>query len=183
MPGRLQPDAWVTGVHELTPEWLEERGITALLVDLDNTLTAWRSRDLPEASIAWLKMLREQGIPVCLVSNSRAPRRVGHIAETHGLPFVAWANKPRGGGFRRALEHLALESTEGVAMVGDQLFTDILGARRAGLYAILVEPLSMREFVGTMLIRRLERWILPRYGLKPPPPLPEVDAEEETEDA
>lgn len=166
--GRLQPDAWVTRVEDLTPAWLARRGIRTLLVDVDNTLAEWRAWQLPAASVAWIERLRSHGIRVCLLSNSRKPRRVRYLAEVHGLPFVAWAGKPRRRGFRRAIAHLGLASPEGVAMVGDQLFTDIYGARRAGVYAILVEPLSPSEFAGTKLIRKLERWLLPRFGVHPP---------------
>ena len=67
------------------------------------------------------------------------------------------------------------------AMVGDQLFTDIYGARRAGVYAVLVEPLSPREFAGTKLLRRFERWLLTRLGMRPP--ASPDRGREETEDA
>lgn len=182
MAGRLRPDAWVAGVHELTPGWLEERGISTLLVDLDNTLAEWRAWRLPAGSVAWIDGLRAEGIRLCLLSNSRRPSRVRHLADLHGLPYVAWAGKPRRGGFRRALAHLGLNSLDGVAMAGDQLFTDIYGARRVGVYAILVEPLSPREFAGTRLLRRYERWLLLRLGMRPPAPSDGPTAEPEEAD-
>ncbi|MBP7559657.1 MAG: YqeG family HAD IIIA-type phosphatase [Armatimonadetes bacterium] len=168
MARRLRPDAWVAGVQELTPEWLAERGIDTVLVDLDNTLAEWKAWQLPAGSVSWLDRLRSDGIRVCLLSNSRKPSRVRHLADAHRLPYVAWAGKPRRGGFRRALAHLGAASTDGVAMVGDQLFTDIYGARRAGVYAVLVEPLSPREFAGTKLLRRFERGLLAGRGMRPP---------------
>jgi len=164
----VRPDARVASVCDMTPEWLAERGIDALLIDLDNTLAPWRARELPQHARAWLDRIRAAGVKVCLLSNSRTPRRVKHVAETIGIPFVAWAGKPRRGGFRRALEVLGKADARGVAMVGDQLLTDVMGAHRAGVFAVLVERMTGAEFIGTRWVRVLERWLLRRYG--PPAP-------------
>lgn len=161
--GLLRPDAFVSSVCEVTPKWLSERKLEAVLVDLDNTITVWRSGVVGQQVREWLADLRGADIPVCIISNSRRPARVRALAADLGLPFIAWAGKPRRRGFRRALAMIGRDSPAGVAMLGDQLFTDVLGARRAQLYAVLVDPLSSYEFVGTRLIRGLESWLVARY--------------------
>lgn len=164
----LQPDAWIGSVQALTPAWLSARGITALLLDIDNTIALWRSSEIAPVVRAWLDRVRDDGIEICLLSNSRRPTRCKRIAGDLGLPYIAWAGKPRLGGFLRALALLGRGGPAGVAMVGDQLFTDILGGNRAGLCTVFVEALSPREFFGTKLLRPLERWILRRFGLARP---------------
>jgi uncharacterized protein len=164
----LRPDAWHRSVLSLTPEWLAARGLEALLVDIDNTIAVWRSTDVSPEVREWLRQVREAGVAICILSNSRRPRRCKRIAADLDLPYIHWAGKPRVGGFRRALGLLGRTGPAGVAMVGDQLFTDILGGNRAGLYTVFVDVLSQYEFTGTKLLRPLERWILRRYGLTTP---------------
>lgn len=164
----VRPDARVASVCDMTPEWLAEREIDAVLLDLDNTLAPWRAHELPSHVREWLDKVRAAGVKVCLLSNSRTPRRVRQVAETVGMPFVAWAGKPRRGGFGRALVVLGKTDARGVAMAGDQLLTDVVGAHRSGLYAVLVERMTGAEFIGTRWVRVLERWLLRRYG--PPAP-------------
>lgn len=166
----LRPDAWVRSALDLSPAWLAARGIDALLLDLDNTVVLWRSAEIAEEIRQWLTEIRAAGVAVCILSNSRKPTRCKRIASDLALPYVYWAGKPRAGGFRRALALLGRSGPDGVAMVGDQLFTDILGGNRAGVFTILVEVLSHYEFAGTKSIRPLERWILGRYGLRGPDP-------------
>lgn len=166
----LRPDAWVGSAPELTPEWLRARGLDGLLLDLDNTVVLWRSVEIGPEIRAWLAAVQAAGVQVCILSNSRRPTRCKAIARDLALPYVYWAGKPRLSGFRRALGLLGRTEPAGVAMVGDQLFTDILGGNRAGVATILVSPLSEYEFAGTRLIRPLERWILRRHGLGGPHP-------------
>jgi len=164
----LKPDAHVTSVTVLTPAWLAERGVRALLVDLDNTLAPWRSRDPAPEVRAWVRSLQSAGVGVCVLSNSRVPRRVAYVAADLGLPHVAWAGKPRRSGFRRALSALGVARPSEAAVVGDQLLTDVVGGNRIGAVTVLVRPVSPREFIGTRCIRPLEQWILRRCGMEAP---------------
>jgi len=105
---------------------------------------------------------------MCFVSNN-TDLRVKEIADRVNIPFIARAKKPRRRSFRKAM---ALMDTkpEHTAVVGDQIFTDILGGNRLGLFTVLVSPISRKEFIGTRLVRILEKIILERnkkkYGLK-----------------
>ncbi len=168
----LKPDAYVRSVRVLTPEWLKGRGLDALLLDIDNTIVRWRSCEIAPRVREWLDSVRDAGLPVCILSNSRRPTRCAWIGRELDLPLVYWAGKPRLSGFRRALARIGRSSAAGAAMVGDQLFTDIFGGNRAGLYTVFVSPLSSYEFAGTKLLRPLERRILRRYGMSDPEPDP-----------
>ncbi len=97
---------------------------------------------------------------MCFVSNN-SDLRVKEIADLVDIPFVAWAKKPRRRSFRKAMALMATKP-EQTAVVGDQIFTDILGGNRLGLFTVLVSPISRKEFVGTRLVRLLEKIILER---------------------
>lgn len=138
-------------------------------MDLDNTITPWNSNTITPELAAWVKGARGLGFALCLLSNN-GPRRVAAVAHPLGIPAVARAGKPLKHGFRQALARLGLTAPE-TAVVGDQLFTDILGGNRLGLYTIWVEPVSRREFIGTRFTRVLEALtvkVLTARGVLPP---------------
>jgi len=130
-------------------------GINGIIFDLDNTIIPWDSPTMSPEIIQWLHALLAQGFKICLVSNNMG-KRVQTIAGMFGIPFVSRAYKPAKTGFRQAIAAMELTDRQ-VAVVGDQLFTDVLGGNRLGLYTIWVAPLSSTEFVGTKITRRLEK--------------------------
>jgi HAD superfamily phosphatase (TIGR01668 family) len=129
-------------------------GIRGIVIDIDNTLTEWRSPILPDGAAIWLEQAGREGIRLCFVSNNSA-RHFRDVADQLGIPFVAKAQKPRRHSFRRAMEIMGT-TPEQTAMIGDQLFTDILGGNRMGMLTVLVTPISGREFFGTRLMRLVE---------------------------
>lgn len=158
----LKPDLIVRHVRDVSPLLLAEKhGIRAVICDLDNTLAEWHSEEITRDVTIWLEGLRRVGIGVCIASNTRNFGRLGRIAEGLGIRHVPGnAGKPGTGGLRQALQILEAGPHE-AAMVGDQLFTDIVAGNRLGLYTVLVNPLSPREFIGTRLIsRNAERFVL-----------------------
>jgi len=138
---------------------LKSRGIEALLLDLDNTLVPWHGYDVPVEVVSWLRDVEKQGVRMCIVSNTRYPGRLRRLAEQLRVPFVKGRLKPLRSAFRPALELLQVP-VERAAVVGDQIFTDILGGNRLGLYTVLVKPMGRREFFGTRISRFFERLIL-----------------------
>lgn len=154
----LTPAECRPSVFAVDLERLRERGIRAIIVDLDNTLVAWRHPRPTAAVHEWLARARAAGFKVCILSNGGA-RRVEAFAGECGIPCVGAAGKPRRRAFRAALACLGTQPRE-TAVVGDQIFTDVLGGNRMGLYTILVRPVCPREFVGTRIVRRVERWVL-----------------------
>jgi HAD superfamily phosphatase (TIGR01668 family) len=155
---RLTPDAWVPDITALDAGLLHGRGFRALILDLDNTLAGWNKRAVTPAVRAWLHGAARAGLRLCIVSNN-GPERVDAFARDVELPCVARAGKPRRVGYRRALDLLG-STPEETAVVGDQVLTDVLGARRMNMYAILVQPVARHEFFGTRSLRWLERaWV------------------------
>jgi HAD superfamily phosphatase (TIGR01668 family) len=157
----LTPRRFVARVTEIDPDGLWADGYRALLLDLDNTLVPWMTIDLADDVRSWLGRVRERGFSVCVLSNTRRGRRLAQIEEMLGCPAVGTgflAMKPRRTPFARAMARIGAEPSHTV-MVGDQIFTDILGGNRAGLYTIRVEPIARREFFGTKLSRLLERLV------------------------
>lgn len=162
MPHRLlTPDLIVRHVSEAGVDVLHSRGIRAVVTDLDNTLVGWHSEAVEREVETWLAALRSAGFGVCIASNTRNLPRLSRVAAQLGVLHVPGnAQKPRTSGLRRALALLNTKPNE-TAMVGDQLFTDIVAGNRLGLTTVLVNPLSSREFIGTRLVSRTaERFVL-----------------------
>ncbi|MFZ5626571.1 MAG: YqeG family HAD IIIA-type phosphatase [Bacillota bacterium] len=151
----LVPDAVFGKLTEISPEFFYEKGIKAVLLDLDNTLLPWAEGIFPEESLRWIEEMKAAGLLLCLVSNNK-PERVAQLAGELGIPGISQAVKPRRKGFRQALRLLAVKPEE-TAVVGDQIMTDVLGGNRAGLFTVLVNPLSPVEHKGTYFLRWLER--------------------------
>jgi uncharacterized protein len=162
----LTPTLIVRHVGDVTAEVLARRGLRAVVCDLDNTLVPWREEQTTEEVTAWLLTLKAAGIGVCIASNTHRLSRLNRVADRLGILHVPGnAGKPGTRGLRRALTLLNAEPSES-AMVGDQVFTDIVAGNRLGLTTILVNPLSSREFIGTRLISRTAERIILRGPLQ-----------------
>lgn len=164
----LRPREFVVSIYHIDVDRLWNAGIRGIVTDLDNTLVEWNSPAASPKLVAWLEGLRERGFRTCILSNNAAAR-VESFAAPLGIPALFKARKPRRSPFARALEVLGT-SAEQTAMVGDQLFTDILGGNRMGLYTILVRPIHAREFFGTRFVRLLERQVLKALRRREPFP-------------
>lgn len=154
----LLPDGYARALPEVSLEALAAQGIRGIIVDLDNTLVAYReSRVAPEVA-DWVRRARAGGFGVVLVSNNWS-ERVAAIGAHLDVPTVPSAMKPLPAAFLRALRVLGTRRHETV-VVGDQLLTDILGAKIVGMRAILTEPLTESGFVTTRMMRVVERAVL-----------------------
>lgn len=151
----LVPCLAVNTLSDIDLPELKRRGIHGLILDLDNTIIPWNSPEICPEVLVWLKDLPCQGFKVCLVSNN-GERRVKQIAIQFGAPFIARALKPSRHGFSQAAKVMGL-AAEAIAVVGDQLFTDVLGGNRQGMFTIRVRPLGAKEFIGTKITRQLEK--------------------------
>mgnify|MGYP000864616568 CR=1 FL=1 len=158
----LIPDERVRSIYDIQLDRLKEKGIYSLIIDLDNTLTAWNSPEVSPALRQWVKRAKSEGFKICLLSNNGEKRVEKYAKELDIIPI--WkAGKPGRRGFRKALEHLGCKE-EDCAVIGDQIFTDMIGGNRVGLYTILVTPIARKEFIGTRLVRLLEGIVLKRLG-------------------
>jgi hypothetical protein len=166
---RWCPDEVVSSVTDIDPTTLVQQGIRAVLLDLDNTLVPWQRMDVPEVIRHWVEAMKQTGLRLCLVSNTRRRRRLEVISKDLGIAYVPKAFKPRRYGLRQALEQLGTAPQQAV-MIGDQIFTDVWGGNRMGMRTILVLPMARREFIGTKVSRLLERillWAYRRAGVLP----------------
>ncbi len=161
-PDKCLPDYHARRVQEFDLNSFQAAGYRVLLFDIDNTLVDYDS-DYPEADIqAFLECAKER-FDVALLSNNHK-RRITPLAKSLGIPAVHHARKPLKSGFRRALKQVAPNARpESVLVVGDQVMTDIYGAKRSGFDAALVHPLRPgSERWYTRLNRWLERRMLRR---------------------
>jgi putative phosphatase len=154
----LVPTHRATAVDRLTPSVLRAWGVDALMLDLDNTVVAWGSLTPPVSVTAWIADLHRAGVRVCLVSNSLS-RRAREAAARLGLPIARGRFKPSTAKLRDALRVLDVAPGRS-AIVGDQLFTDILAGNRLGIRTVLTTPLSAREPIRVRVVRVVERWLL-----------------------
>ena len=138
----LTADMVCQNIFEIDPAVLTSRGITLLLADLDNTLVPY-GVPLPTDEVrAWNDKLKAAGVTLFVLSNNRHAHRPRVFSEGLGVPFVGHAGKPGTAGFIKAMEQMGV-SPEQTAIVGDQIFTDILGGSRAGVTTILVKPIRL----------------------------------------
>ncbi len=159
----LYPRVYVDSLLDIPRDLLRDRNINAFILDLDNTITEWNSNELRAEVEEWFGLIKSEGFKACILSNN-GEQRIEKVAVKLGIPFIHRAGKPRRHSFFKAVNLLGVRAEE-VAVVGDQIFTDVLGGNRAGLFTVLVKPLARREFFGTKFNRTLELFVL-RHLLK-----------------
>jgi HAD superfamily phosphatase (TIGR01668 family) len=158
----LKPDQIVKNIHEIDFADLKRKGIHALILDIDDTLLPRHSNDVSLPVFEWVVARKEEGFKLCLTSNSRHPARVKYIGEALDLPAMSLGFKPLPFAFWRSLKVLNAKAEE-CAMIGDQLFMDILGANLAKIYSIFVRPLSEETFLPRKWMRQAEDWVLKNF--------------------
>lgn len=160
----LTPKTCLNKLQELNIDNIKKEGIEGIIFDLDNTLLPWDAQSLPSEVFSFLKLLTMQGFKVCIVSNNNRTR-VTQLSKALEIPAISKATKPRRKSFRRAM-HIMGTNCCNTAVIGDQIFTDVLGGNRLGLYTVLISPLNPKEFIGTRIVRRIERVVLKRLKRK-----------------
>jgi HAD superfamily phosphatase (TIGR01668 family) len=161
---RYVPNEAVERLSQVKLADLRARGVKAILLDLDNTITPWRSLDVPDDTAAWIEQARHD-FRVCIVSNTSKMKRLEILKEKLGIEGIGFASKPWG--LKRVVREMDLAPGETV-VIGDQLITDVAGGNMIGAHSILVKPVSRDEFFGTKFVRAAESilfWLLRRRGL------------------
>ncbi len=138
----LIPRGVYPSFSHLDPKALRAKGVKLVLADLDNTLVPYKVPTPNEGVVAWKEALEAEGIQLFILSNSRKPGRAQRFAEALGVPFQGHSGKPKKKGYLRALERMGAKPEETI-MVGDQIFTDILGGNNAGVTPLLVLPIQL----------------------------------------
>lgn len=139
---KFSPDFLFDSIYAIDPQRLRARGVTLLLADLDNTLAPYTEKAPSPQVRAWKEQLAAAGVTLFILSNSRKPGRAQRYAQALGVPYEGHAGKPKSGGFLRAMERMHAAPAE-TAIVGDQIFTDILGGNRAGVLTLMVRPIAL----------------------------------------
>ncbi len=154
------PDEWYVSSWGIDYKALYEAGYRGVIFDIDNTL-AVHGGPPPQKTLELFDQLRALGMKVCVLSNNKEPR-VRSFAGQVDCFYIFKANKPSTKGYERAMEQMGT-THENTVFVGDQLFTDVYGARRTGIRSILVQPIDPHEEIQIVLKRYLEKIVLVFY--------------------
>ncbi len=161
---KLFPNQYVKSIFEINLTELKELGIKGIITDLDNTLVEWdRALATPEVK-EWFKTIQQLDMKVTIVSNN-TEKRVKAFSNPEEVVYIHNAKKPMRRAFLKAFQDMGLAPEE-VVVVGDQIFTDVLGGNRAGLQTILVVPVTKTDGFFTRFNRRMERIVLKKMRQK-----------------
>lgn len=160
----IYPDAYFKKVEDIDVEFLNKNKIKALLLDVDNTLVD-HTKKITESVIKWAKELKGQGVKLYILSNTNDKEKIKNIVKKLDIPYQHFAMKPLKIGFKKAQKALG-EKSENIAIVGDQIFTDIIGGKRCHMYTILVEPIKEKDFWYTAWKRPIENKIKNKIKLE-----------------
>ena len=161
--GFFVPDHYFDTVYEVTPEMLIENGVKGLILDIDNTLVPYEIPEPTDENVAWLRSMWEAGIKTAFVSNNHQDRVELYNKEL-GCPAFFDSGKPFKKACNRALAAMELKSCE-TAIIGDQVFTDVVAGRNAGLkMAILVKPIKDKTNLFFKFKRLLEKPVIATYN-------------------
>ena len=158
----LYPNFHCNKITDITVDFLKENNIEALILDIDNTLLDFDLK-MVEGLEEWFNDVRDSGIRGYIVSNSNKEGKIKMVAEKLNLPYISFAIKPFKRGLIKAKEALQIEDNSKIAVIGDQIFTDVLGANRCKMFSILVEPLAEKDIFITKVKRPLENFVKQRY--------------------
>lgn len=155
------PNDYLKSVTEITNEYLTKNNIKALILDVDNTLIDY-DKNLSIEIVNWAKELKSYDIKMIILSNSNKKEKVKEVAKKLKLDYIYFGMKPLKKGFKKAIQKLNIENKY-IAVVGDQIFTDVIGANRMKMYSILVEPIEEKDIFITLLKRPIENFIKRKY--------------------
>jgi HAD superfamily phosphatase (TIGR01668 family) len=152
------PNYYIESVLDICPAWLKAQGRTTVIVDLDNTLLPRDTSEFTEDIFEWCRSMHDHDLKVVLLSNNWH-ERVHSAAKEIDFQLVSKAIKPLPHGFFLALKRVGGKRKNAI-MIGDQLFTDVLGSRLLGIPSIMVKPLAAHDLQHTLLLRHVEKLIM-----------------------
>lgn len=161
---KIYPKLYLKNIKEITMELLNKHNIKGLILDIDNTLINY-DKELLEGTEKWCENLKKQGIKLFILSNSNKEYKVKKVADLLNLEYINFAHKPNKKGFKQAQQILKIEP-QNIAVVGDQIFTDVLGGNRSKMFTILTKPIDARDIWLTRIKRPFERIVIKKYMKK-----------------
>lgn len=157
---KFYPDCEAESVYSIDFEALYNAGYRGVIFDIDNTLVPHGAPATDEA-VAFFEKLKKLGMATMLLSNNKEPR-VKSFANAVKSPYIYKGGKPAKNGYEKAMERMGTTVSDTI-FVGDQLFTDVWGAKRMGIRNFLVKPIHPKEEIQIVLKRRLEKIVLNSY--------------------
>ena len=157
----LYPKIYLENTTKITEQLLKENDIKGIILDVDNTLIYY-NKGLLDGVDKWCEDLKNKGIKFCIVSNNNKNDNVKKIAEKLNIEYIGFAMKPLKRGLKKAQKIMNLDY-KNIAVVGDQIFTDVVGANRLGMFSILVKPLEKKDIFITKIKRPFEEAVIKKY--------------------
>lgn len=157
----LYPKFYCKKITDIKIEFLKANNIKALILDVDNTLIDFNLNVL-EGLEKWHEEITKNGIKTIIVSNTNKKEKIKMISNLLNIDYIMFAMKPLKKGFVQAKKKLNIKE-ENIAAIGDQIFTDVLGANRNKMFSILVEPIDKKDIWLTVVKRPIEKMIIKKY--------------------
>ena len=150
----IYPNLYLEKVEKITIDLLNDNNIKALILDVDNTLIDYY-KNLSDDKIKWSNKLKEYGIKIYILSNTSKKEKVEKVANALDVPYKMFAKKPSRKGFFEVKKILNID-LKNIAVVGDQIFTDVIGGNRCNMFTILVDPVDKKDLWYTAWKRPIE---------------------------
>ena len=160
----VYPKAYFDKIEKITIEFIKKNNLKALILDMDNTLINYK-KEMPENIEKWAKELKGQGTRLYILSNTNKKAKVKSIAEKLDVPYRSFAIKPLKPGFLKVQKELGYKP-EQIGVVGDQIFTDIVGGNRCNMFTILIDAIDDKDFWYTLWKRPLEKMLKKKFREK-----------------
>ena len=157
----IYPKTYLNKVQDITIQFLIENKIKALILDVDNTLIDYY-KNLSDDVIEWSHSLQGQGIKMYILSNTNKKEKVEKVANSLEIPYKLFAKKPSKRGFMKIQKEIKIEP-ENIGVVGDQIFTDVIGGNRCNMFTILVDPVTPKDYWYTAWKRPIENKIKQKF--------------------
>ncbi len=155
---KYKPDAIFNKITDIKPEFFKQNNIKGIILDVDNTLITLDGEKLIGID-DWVEKIKSSGLKIYIASNTLKHKRVRNIANELKIDYTFWSLKPLKRGLIQGKKYLKLPSNE-IAEIGDQYFTDVIGAKRMKMFSILTKPISPEKTSFGRLKRKLEKKVL-----------------------
>ncbi len=157
----IYPNALLENIDSITIQFIKENKLKALILDVDNTLIDY-DKNVPEHIEKWVKLIKGQGVKLYILSNTNKKEKVEMVSNKLQIPYKMFAKKPSKRGFIAIQKELKIEP-QNIGVVGDQIFTDVIGGNRCNMFTILLEPIDKRDILITAWKRPIEEQIKTMY--------------------
>lgn len=162
----LTPNYIYDNLQSLDIKELKSKGIRGICLDMDNTVISIVSTEVSKEVKEFIEKLKENDFKICLVTNNPDKTRIEKVAGKLDLPYIRFALKPLGRGFLKAKKIFRMRKLKKMAAVGDQIFTDVLGANLLGMYSVYVKPISLKDHLINRIRRPLEKKLVKKAKKK-----------------